>query len=165
MLRSPFTSFPTTTYPSDQKAPIFFSLWLLCLVFAGIDIDGWHFLDVFYTFYTVMTMALFICKVSSEEVRSMFLNFYTSLVAALVYSARKTVVANVILWFIPFTFLVYCLFKRQVAPGLDLRNRTTLAFLGLHLAFAISCFVLANFDGLNKMNGSKRYICHAKFRY
>lgn len=111
-----------------------------------MPLEGWHFLDVYYTFYTVMVVTLYLCGVRASDSKLMMVNVYSTVIAALVHFARFTVTANIILWAIPFAFFTFCFFTKRIAQF----DTKTLASVTIYLLVAVASFVLANFTGFNQ---------------
>lgn len=117
-----------------------------------MQLEGWHFLDVYYTFYTVMVVTLYLCGVKAGDHKLMLVNVYSTFVAALVHTARFTVEANLALWGVPFTFFMVSLFSKQIVQF----EYRTLLKVTLYLLIAVASFVLANFTGFNRQPDDER---------
>ena len=127
-------------------------VWLFWLTWA-MPLEAWHFLDVYYTFYTVMVLTLFICGINGGDYKLMIVNLYSTLMVALVHYARFTVHANLILWAFPFSFFLFSMIMkktRHIQPAILIK-------VIVNLAVAVISFVLANFTGFNRENDSIRY--------
>lgn len=92
-----------------------------------------------------MIVAFFLCDVKDNKIASITTNVYSAIVAGLVHSARFTVTANIVLWFIPFAFFLYHLYKGKVRHF----TLSTLMKVGLLLTISVSSFVLGNYTGWN----------------
>lgn len=119
---------------------------------SGMPLEGWHFLDVYYTFYTVMVITLYLCGIKASDAKLMLVNVYSTFMVALVHFARFTVWANIALWAVPFTLFMFCLWKKQVAHF----EASTLVKVTLYLLISVASFVLANFTGFNRLPDAKR---------
>lgn len=108
--------------------------------FQGMPLEGWHFLDVYYTFYTVMVVTLYLCGVRASEEKLMMVNVYSTVMVALVHFARFTVSANLIMWAIPFTFFMVSLMRRKIVAF----KSDTLVKVTIYLFVAVISFILAN---------------------
>ena len=119
---------------------------------TGMPLEGWHFLDVYYTFYTVMVLTLYLCGVRASDAKLMLVNVYSTVMVALVHFARFTVGANLILWALPFTFFMVSLFAKKIVH-FDLN---VLVKVTIYLLIAVVSFVLANFTGFNRHSDQER---------
>lgn len=117
-----------------------------------MPLEGWHFLDVYYTFYTVMVVTLYLCGVRASDTKLMLVNVYSTIMVALVHYARFTVGANLVMWAIPFTFFIVSIFKKKIAHF----EVKTLAKVTVYLLVAVASFVLANFTGFNRHGDEER---------
>jgi uncharacterized membrane protein len=117
-----------------------------------MPLEGWHFLDVYYTFYTVMVLTLYLCGVRASDAKLMMVNVYSTFMVALVHFARFTVGANIALWAVPFTFFMVSLFSKKIVSF----DVSTLGKVTIYLLIAVASFVLANFTGFNRLSDEER---------
>lgn len=118
-----------------------------------MDFEGWHFLDVYYTFHTIMTLTFFICEIGDHQMRFILTNIYCTLSAALIHKYRFTVEANMILWLLPVIFFLYnVVFKKNYVKY----HIKTLIKITVLLILSVLFFILGNYTGFNQDEGEIR---------
>lgn len=94
-----------------------------------------------------MNMAFFLCDTKPNSKMVMLINGYTVCIAGLIYSARFTVSANVILWALPCMYFGYHLLTGRVHHF----NPLKLTIVTVLLLIAVFSFILGNYTGWNQL--------------